>query len=151
MTYDHKQTGKLHLILLASVVILMAWLGPAFHATSSVWLIILVLFVPFIVFLALSFQRLLIRDEGDHLTLHYGPVPLFWKRFPYSQMTAVEPSRSNILDGWGIHWVPGRGWTYNLWGFDCVKVQMGKKTVKIGTDDVDGLVAFLRGKIGEKP
>ena len=102
-----------------------------------------------LVFFALCFEYLLVLDEGDCLALYFGPVPLFHKRFPYSKMTAVEASRSNFLDGWGIHYVPGRGWTYNLWGFDCAKVQMGKKTVRIGTDDVEGLVRFLRTKIVE--
>jgi len=93
------------------------------------------------------FQSLFVQDEGDCLTLRFGPIPLFRKRLPYSEMTAVEACRSTILDGWGVHYTPGRGWIYNLWGFDCVKVQMGKKAVRIGTDDVGGLLAFLKAKI----
>jgi hypothetical protein len=52
------------------------------------------------------------------------------------------------MDGWGIHYVPFRGWTYNLWGFDCVVLQLGSKTVRIGTDDADNLLAFLERQIG---
>ncbi len=37
---------------------------------------------------------------------------------------AVSAARSNWLDGWGIHYFPGRGIIYNLWGFDCVRVQI---------------------------
>ena len=48
-------------------------------------------------------------------------------------MTAVEAGRSSLIDGWGIHWIPGRGWTYNLWGFGCVVIQQGKKTTRVGT------------------
>ena len=47
-----------------------------------------------------------------------------------------------------IHCIPGRGWTYNLWGFDCVVVRQGNKTTRVGTDDVAGLLAFLRTKVG---
>jgi hypothetical protein len=103
-----------------------------------------------LVLAAICPQYVEVRDKGDCLALRYGPIPLFHKRFPYSKMTAVEASRSTVFDGWGIHYLPARGWTYNLWGFGCVKVQMGKKTVRIGTDDVRGLVVFLRGKIGER-
>jgi hypothetical protein len=148
MSYNHQQTGKLHLILLAPVVILLVpmWLLRASPmAVMEPVAVILVL-----VLIAACFQYLVIRDEGSCLALRYGPFPLFSKRFPYSQMTAADPDRSTLLDGWGIHYMPGRGWIYNLWGCDCVKVQMGRKVVRIGTDDVAGLVEFLRSKI-EKP
>ena len=46
-----------------------------------------------------------------------------------------------------LYFVPGRGWTYNLSGFNCVKLSVGRKTVRIGTDDVQGLLAFLDGKV----
>ena len=31
-----------------------------------------------------------------------------------------------MLDGWGIHLSPSGGWTWNLWGFDCVDVTYKK-------------------------
>ena len=97
--------------------------------------------------LALAFHSLTVQDEGDWLAVRFGPLPLFSKRIPYSAITAVEPGRTSIIDGWGIHYVPGRGWTYNLWGFGCVKVCLGKKVIRIGSDDVDNLASFLRRKI----
>jgi len=36
---------------------------------------------------------------------------------------------------------------YNMWGFDCVKIRLGKKTIRVGTDDVTGLVNFLKTKL----
>jgi hypothetical protein len=38
----------------------------------------------------------------------------------------------------------GRGWTYNLWGFDCVEFQYKGRPCRIGTDDVQGLTDWLR-------
>ncbi len=52
-----------------------------------------------------------------------------------------------MIDGWGIHYILGRGWTYNLWGFGCVKLTLGKKVIRVGTDDVENLAQFLRGKV----
>jgi hypothetical protein len=98
---------------------------------------------------ALAFGHLTIRDEPEHLALRYGPLPLFRKRIPYEAITSVEPDRSSLIDGWGIHFVPWRGWIYNLWGFDCVKIQLGRRTIRVGSDDVDNLVDFLRHRIGE--
>ena len=59
-----------------------------------------------------------------------------------------EPRHTvSLIDGLGIHYVPFRGWTYNLWGFDCVVLELGKKTLRIGSNDADGLLTFLRSRI----
>ncbi len=102
------------------------------------------------VLLALMFRSLTICDEGEWLALRYGPLTVFRKRICYSDITSVEPGRISIIDGWGIHYIPGRGWTYNLWGFGCVKLTLGRKVIRVGTDDVDKLVEFLRTKRGPR-
>ena len=146
--YEHTQTSPLHLILsaVAAVLLIIAWFsrdpGPR---------LVLMAVAAVIMALALCFQRLTVRDEGTHLGIRYGPLPLFKFRIAYGQMTAVSAARSGWLDGWGIHYFPGRGIIYNLWGFDCVRVQMGAKTVRIGSDDVPGLVRFLRSRLGNAP
>lgn len=96
--------------------------------------------------IGLSFMNLTIRDGGDRLLIRYGPIPLMRGSVRYDQITAAAEDRTNWLDGWGIHWVPGRGVTYNLWGFRCVRVQAGRRTIRLGTDDPEGLVDFLRRK-----
>ena len=96
------------------------------------------------VVLAFSFKTLTVEDAGDHLFVHYGPLPVFRKRFPYSQITGAKRSRSRFVDGWGIHCVLGRGWTWNLWGFDCVEMRVKGTTYRIGTDDAEELTRFLQ-------
>ncbi len=89
-----------------------------------------------------------IRDEGEYLALRFGPLPFLRKRIRYADITGVEIGRTSILDGWGIHFMPGRGWTYNVWGFACVKLTLARKIIRVGTDDAEGLAKFLREKIG---
>jgi hypothetical protein len=64
-------------------------------------------------------------------------------------MTAVEQGQTSLIDGWGIHFIPLRGWTFNLWGFDCAKITLGSKVVRVGTDDAENLVTFLRERLAE--
>lgn len=148
MGYDHTQTGWLHhlVFLVAALLAVGAWwfhdLAPPLAWT---WGITAAALVP----LALMFQRLTVRDEGFWLRVRFGPVPLFGTRIPYAEMTDVQPDRSGILDGLGVHYMPGKGWIYNVRGRDCVRVQMGQKSVRIGTDDREGLVAFLRSKMAQ--
>ena len=44
--------------------------------------------------------------------------------------------------------MPGRGWTYNLWGFACVKLTPGREIIRVGTDDADELATVIREKMG---
>ena len=63
-------------------------------------------------------------------------------------VTGIEIGHTRIIDGWGIHYFPGRGWTYNIWGFDCVKLTLGRKIIRVGTDDAEGLAKVIREKTG---
>jgi len=100
-----------------------------------------------IVLTAFSFRQLLVRDEGDVLALRFGPIPLFRKRIAYADIASAERDMTTVIDGWGIHWVPSRGWTYNLWGFDCVRVSLNNgRTIRIGTDDPEALARYLQKK-----
>jgi hypothetical protein len=152
MTYQHTQKGRLHLVLLPTAVAMIAlgfWLrhaaAPA-PAAIGVWAAALL-----ILLLLLCFRTLTVRAEGEGLALRYGTIPLFFRRLPFAAITSVEPGRTSFIDGWGIHYIPGRGWTYNLWGFACVVVHLGPKTVRIGTDDPEGLLAFLKAKLPSAP
>jgi hypothetical protein len=100
-------------------------------------------------FFAFSFKYLRVRDEGDCLAIRFGPLPVCRRRIPYLQITGVEAGRFSFWYGWGYRW-PSQWVVYYLWGFDCVVVNLGPKTVRIGTDDVDGLLGFLRMRIGER-
>ena len=96
-----------------------------------------------------AFHHLTVRDEDDCLAIRFGPLPLLGKRIPYADITSAEPDRTSLIDGWGVHWVPGRGTTYNIWGYGCVKLQVGGRTIRVGSDDVENVLAFLQGKIGK--
>ena len=61
----------------------------------------------------------------------------------------MDFGRTLILDGWGVHYSIRGGWVWNLWGRDCVVVhQKDKSILRIGTDDAEGLAAFLHERIG---
>jgi hypothetical protein len=143
-SYDHTQYAKLHYILFAVAAAMLAgaWLARCAPAVVTINIVIAAV----LVLTGLTFGRLTVRDEGQWLALRYGPLPLLRKRIRYADITSIEPDRSRIIDGWGIHYVPGRGWTYNLWGFGCVKLTLGKTTIRVGTDDVAGLAEFLKGR-----
>jgi len=135
MRYEHTQKSPLFWILLAAGcgILVVGMASIAAVAACTVFILI-----------ALCFGRLTVSDKGDSVSIRFGPLPVFGARFGYSEITDAAPSRSTVLDGWGIHWVPGRGRIYNIWGFDCVRITIRNKTVRIGTDDVNGLLQLLK-------
>ena len=145
MSYRHTQHGPLGWLLLILAI------GPAALAAvvgvpSTVAVVMGVVAGVFVV-LAASFGSLTVADQGDRLSIRYGPLQLFGKSVEYSSITHVSIGRSALIDGWGIHYIPGRGWTYNLWGRDCVVIQTASSSLRIGTDDASRLCAFLRSKV----
>jgi hypothetical protein len=145
MEYQHTQRGWLHWLLygLMAGTLAVTWF---FHDRPSAVLALVVTAMLFGL-AALAFHYMTVEDDGEALAVRYGPLPLFRTRIYYIEITSVEPGQTSLIDGWGIHFVPGRGWTYNLWGFGCARLQLGDRVVRIGTDDVDNLVSFLRRKL----
>jgi len=146
MEYRHTQTGGLHhvVVLVGAMTLLIAWF---LRGAAPILPVMLTLIAAMTFAIAFSFKRLTVEDEGDRLAIRFGPLPLFSKTVRYSDITGVEPGRTSLIDGWGIHYIPGRGSTWNLWGFGCVKLTLGRRVLRIGTDDVENLAGFLRGKI----
>ncbi len=143
--YEHTQHGRLHYVLIAAAAVELI-IGWAVGQQVPIVFWICAAAAVICLLLAAAFAQLTIRDEGEHLALRYGPLPLVSKRFRYDQITAAAPSRTTWTDGWGIHYTPGRGWVYNLSGYDCVEIHYRQKPVRLGSDDVERLSAFLRGK-----
>lgn len=140
-SYDHTQRAPLFFLILLPGVLALAF---TFISVDAVVRITLAIAAALSLLLAASFAHLRVRDGGDHLRIAFGPLTLFRKSFAYADMLAAEAARSDFLDGWGIHWIVGRGWIYNLWGYDCVAIQMRNgRRVRIGTDDPQGLARFL--------
>lgn len=135
-------------------------LGPAFAAAAigclTVWMLVddpleRTLCVTMAVAAGLIgglFARLRITERDDHLRVRFGPLPLFGTRVRYAHVRSVRRARASLLDGLGVHWFPGRGWTFNVWGFDCVELQTDRGPVRLGTDDPDGLVQHLTQRTG---
>ena len=147
-TYRHTQTAPLYLLLVAcsAAVLILAAVNTQDRTATIACLLV----ASIIALAAGSMRSLTISDAGDALKVRFGPVPLFGTSLPYAEMTSVQIGRSSFMDGWGIHFIPWRGWTYNLWGFDCVVVRMGKRTVRLGTDDREALCGFLQDRLAKE-
>ena len=143
--YRHTQRSPLHVLLYLPAVFsfFVAWLARDNRVPS---LTVIGLGVVLLL-LALSFQTLTVSDDGEELDVRYGPLNLFGTRIAYRDITSVKQGQTSWINGWGIHFVPFRGWTLNLWGFDCVEIERSGKIIRIGSDDSQSLAEMIEQKI----
>jgi len=143
--YSHTQKAPLCLILYGSALACFALVFiigeiPGIYIGGGVGLLIAML--------GPCFHHLTVEDHGDVLAIRFGPVPLFRRTVSYADIEKVEIGRTLLLDGWGIHLSIRGGWVWNLWGRTCVVVRFKNGgTLRIGTDDAEQLVEFLRKKV----
>ncbi len=146
MSYEHTQRAPLHWILYPFGIVSL-WGAWVTHKESVAVAGILVAAGVLFFLLGSMFMHLRVIDEGDSLSVRYGPLPCFGTRIRYEDITSAEQARSSFIDGWGIHYIPGRGWTYNLWGFDCVVLVVNGRKLRIGTNDAANLAQFLHSQL----
>ena len=121
-SYRHRQRAPWHLVLDAIGVALLvaAWLSiePPFVRWFLVGMAALFLL------LGASFRHLTVEDQGDHLDIRFGPLPLFRRRVRYVDIRDVEVGKTMLLESWGVHMSPRGGWVWNIWGRDCVVIHL---------------------------
>ena len=143
---SHTQKAPLCLLVYALAILFLALGWFVQDAPPIPWL-----FPPIgllLLVVAASFHHLTVEDQGDVLSVRFGPVPLFRKAVHYPDIMSVEVGQTLLLDGLGIHMSVRGGWVWNLWGRDCVVVHFRNGgTLRIGTDDAESLAGFLKGKI----
>lgn len=102
--YDHTQTSLLddwHFVI-AGAGAVAVWSST--HELPAAWA--LLAFAVEVALVGLCFGRL---TKGDCLAIRYWPLPVFRKLIRYDEITSAESGRSAIIDGWVIHFIPGRG------------------------------------------
>lgn len=148
MIYEHTQRSPLWLLAAGPIVLVIAVSAAAAEADTVV-LVVTALGAALIIALLAIFSWLTIRIGDNELVAAFGRG---WprKRVDLGTVQAAAAVRNAWYYGWGIRWIP-RGSLWNVWGLDAVELSLDSgRVVRIGTDDVDGLLAALSGRIGAR-
>jgi hypothetical protein len=97
--YCHKQKSLFWLFPVSLSVITLSIGVLSLQAGESATALVLCGLGGLVALVGLSFQHLLILDEGDNLAVRFGPLPLFRTRIPYSSIQTVEPCRLPFVGG----------------------------------------------------
>jgi hypothetical protein len=137
MSYERTQHAIWMWFVLIPIVAILA--GAWFQSTSAAMLVPLaVVWIPLVLVLTV-FTRLTIAVDADAVTWHFGwgwPGGSIAKR----DIERAEVTKTNLFEGWGIHWTIWHGWLWNAGGFQAVEIfKRNGGGVTLGTDDPQGL------------
>jgi hypothetical protein len=148
--YQHRQVGRLTLLVLAAVWVLtvvMLSQAPPGRGSGSPWQ-----WAPAVmpVLIALVFGSLQVSVDADALRWRFGWLGLPRWQLALDDIERVEIVRSRWTEGWGVQWTR-RGMLYNTSGLDALRVvRRNGKVLRIGSDDVHALAAQVQALLAER-
>lgn len=103
-----------------------------------------------LVILTYLFYALTVIGTEETIQIKFG-IGLIRKTFNLKGIHTVEPFRTSLWHGWGIHYSPD-GTVFNVSGYDAIRVTMsGGERYVIGTDDRDRLMRYIEANRRARP
>ncbi|MCC7146595.1 MAG: hypothetical protein IT443_09130 [Phycisphaeraceae bacterium] len=95
----------------------------------------------------LLFSKLTTQVRADGLYIRFRPFHWRWRRMELEKVTQVRAvTYSALVDygGWGLRWVPGGAWAYNVKGNQGVRLDCpGMRHILIGSQRAEELAAAV--------
>ena len=143
--YQHTQTGMaifaaMAVSLVIALLVLFLFPVPPGEEAGR-WIVTLACAILLVT--AWFFRSLTITVRDGLLAWSFGPG-VIRKTVPVAEIVQLEPARTSILAGWGIHWTP-RGWLYNVSGKEAVRIRLKSGSqFLLGTDEPERLIQAIR-------
>ncbi len=139
MQYHHKQIGFVIIIPLVVFFIIVFTQFMAKGVFTFMFILILIFFIAALVL----FYALTVEIQNNIITCSFG-IGLIRKSISLSEIQTVRAVQNPWYAGWGIRWIPGQYWLWNVSGFEAVELSMKDgKRFRIGTDEPDALVLAI--------
>lgn len=138
MEYRHTQIGR---VIIAALVVAMALiLLTLFWGTGTVHPILLIVVLASLIVMLALFYSLTCEIKDNTLMCRFG-VGLIRKKIPLSEIHQARTIQNPWYVGWGIRWMPGQYWLWNVSGFRAVELILKNgKRFRLGTDEPESLV-----------
>lgn len=140
MPYHHTQVGTIIIWAMGIGVVLIIVFSLMSGSIQSTG----VALGAFLVVVLSLFSSLTVEIMDRNVICYFGPG-LIRKKIALTDIREVQSVRNPWVAGWGIRWIPGRYWLWNVSGLDAVELMLtdGKK-FRIGTDEPEKLVRAIQ-------
>jgi len=135
--YRHTQVGWVIIAAVAAAIAIIVAVILSTHDANPVAVAVLVLLIATVVL----FHSLHVEIRDDVLTCRFGPG-LIRRSIPLSAVSEMRAVRNPWYAGWGIRWMPGRYWLWNVSGLRGVELVLRDGShFRIGSDEPEMLLA----------
>ncbi len=139
MQYHHKQIG---FVIIIPLVVFFIIVFTQFMLKGVYTFVFTLILIFFIAALAL-FYALTVEIQNNIITCCFG-IGLIRKNISLSEIQSVRAVQNPWYAGWGIRWIPGQYWLWNVSGFRAVELTIKDgKRFRIGTDEPEALVRAI--------
>ena len=142
MEYRHTQFGTVIVGIMGSAVV-----GVLMHflVAGSVHPVEIIVAILLLVTMSL-FPSLTVAINGDALRCSFG-AGFIRREIQIADINEAQPVTNPWIVGWGIRWVPGQYWMWNVSGLQAVELVLKNgQRFRIGTDEPDVLVRAIQLK-----
>jgi hypothetical protein len=137
--YQHTQYGTVMIVGLLTATCGVCVASFVVHA----FLIAFFVAFPILIISLALFYSLSISVNADRLVCRFG-LGLIRRELLLSDIREAKEVKNPWYVGWGIRWMPGRYWLWNVSGFLAVELTLRDgATFRIGTDEPDALVRAI--------
>jgi hypothetical protein len=139
MEYRHSQFGTVLVVGLLTPMLAL-FIVPAFLGGFPPVLFV----VPAVLIVSLAlFYSLNVEITGGTLDCSFG-IGVIRKKIRLTDIEAARAVDNPWLLGWGIRWMPGQYWTWNVSGLRAVELLLKDGSrFRIGTDEPEALVKAI--------
>ncbi len=132
-SYEHRQFGWFPIAICGAIAIIAVGMGTLVATPVPVVMGAVLCAV------AAAFSSMVIRvdDAGISWAYTFG-IP--GGMLAFADIERIERVKTNVIEGWGIHWSWWHGWLWNVSGFDAVEIfRTARGPITLGTDDIENL------------
>jgi hypothetical protein len=139
MEYRHAQFGSVVFIgLLAAMIVIIIVLLNLGVFPPVLFVVIAILAISLVLFYSLN-----IEISDNVLVCRFG-IGFIRKRIFLSDIEQVRSVKNPWFAGWGIHWMPGQYWLWNVSGLRAVELLLKNGSrFRIGTDEPEALIQAI--------
>jgi uncharacterized membrane protein YuzA (DUF378 family) len=139
----YERTQRAFLLNWLLVPVVVGVIAALLFGGGPVWAWLLVIVVgAAAAWIVATFGMLTVIVDETRVRIYFGRG---WPRrtVPLADVVSARAVRNSWWYGWGIRWFPG-GTLWNVWGLDAVELELrAGRLLRIGTDDVEGLLGVL--------
>ena len=148
--YEHRQIGWLTLVAIFAILALISAAFAGSERTDADRTAYNVV-VSVVAIIAALFSSLTVRVTDTYVAWWFG-LPLIGRRVRLDEIASAVPTKTSLLEGWGIHLTYWHGWVWNVSGFNAVEITLQSGTrFAVGTPEpkavVDAIDAARGGTI----